>query len=241
MSIVPIPIEFPEWTTDLLKKLAGSAAEELGLTFRDSLRMFRAKRAVRFLEQFKKTCTNAGIDPRAIKVSLLFDIFEGATLEENDDLQDMWANLLTNAADSRERVLVRSAFPQILRQISKEEAVYLSEMFEVSRRTEMFILKAYVPPPFDAFDAGPTAPPKLDAVSYDNLRRLGLIDVNTETIPAATSTASLDELRAGAKTYRVLTEETYTLTSLGSALVQACQAPKSETETSDLKTMAATS
>jgi len=66
-----------------------------------------------------------------------------------------------------------------------------------------------------------TLPPKpLDSISYDNLKRLGLIDENEETVPVV-------DLGAGANQFRVLTLERYIITSLGSAFISACRSPKS--------------
>ena len=63
-------------------------------------------------------------------------------------------------------------------------------------------------------------PPKpLDPVSYDNLKRLGLIEANDETVPVV-------KLGAGADQYRFLTGERFVITSLGCAFIAACRAPR---------------
>jgi len=104
MTIVPVLVELPAWVTDIFGKIAGPAAEELGLTLRDRVRLFRFERQVRLLGQFKGICEKAGIEPKAVRIPLLFDILDRATLEEDDNLQDLWANLLANAADPRELI-----------------------------------------------------------------------------------------------------------------------------------------
>jgi len=221
MNLVPIPIppELTAWIGTALNKMVGPAADEFGLAFRDTVRMWRFERQVRFFEQFRQVCSTANIDPKEVKKSLLFDILERATLEEDDGLQELWANLLANAADSKGQVLVKTAFPDILRQISREEASYLNELFEVMERAEVQMIRTY-----DQEEEEHT--PKLDPVSYDNLQRLRLIDANSETIPAVAVTASLEELRRGGNRYKRLTQETYQLTFLGEAFVRACKAPK---------------
>jgi hypothetical protein len=236
MNLIPVPIELPAWITDLLTKLVGPLFEEVGLTFRDKIRMFRGNRQIRFLEEFRKKCAAAEIEPKAVKMSLLCDIFEKASLEDDDELQDLWANLLANAADSREQVLVRTAFPEILKQVSNEEALYLLELFEVAQRTEMYVLNARS---LEFAQNEEEHKPKLDPVSYDNLKRLGLIELNQDTIPASARTLTKEEFEAGVKNYKALTEEEYLLSSLGYAFILACQAPKTRSENSNTMTAAA--
>jgi hypothetical protein len=217
MTLVPVPTELPKWLTDILGKIAGPAAEELGLTLRDHFRLFRFQRQVRLLERFRRICEQASIEPRAVKLPLLFDIIDRATLEEDDDLQDLWANLLANAADPRELILVRTTFPEILRHISREEAQYLEEMFEISVKAEGYTDRGYLP---DSPDGEPH-PQRLDDISYDNLRRLGVIIQNEETVPVSA-------FETGAGQVRFLTTERYAITPLGAALVMACRPPKNK-------------
>jgi Abortive infection alpha len=221
MDIALIPAELPAWVGEMLQKMIAPAAQEVGLIGRDVVRYVRARIQVRFFEQLKHKCDNAHINIKHVKLPLLFDILQRGTIEEDEDLQDLWVNLLANAADSRNQVLIRTTFPDILRQISKEEAAYLNEMFEIMEKAEVQMVRTY-----DVEQ--PDHTPRLDPVSYDNLQRLRLIDANTETIPAAAVTSSLDELRAGAKRYKQLTQETYQLTYLGEAFVRACRMPKAK-------------
>jgi hypothetical protein len=217
MTIVPVPVQLPAWVTDILGKIAGPAAEELGLTLRDRVRLFRFERQLRLLGQFKSICEKAGIEPKAVRIPLLFDILDRATLEEDDNLQDLWANLLANAADPRGLVRVRTIFPEILRHISKEEAIYLEEMVEINANTTSYTDRAYLPDSEKEMEV--TLPPKrLDDVSYDNLKRLGVVIENEEMVPVAA-------LEVGVNQFRVLTTERYAITSLGFALVMACRPP----------------
>ena len=238
MNLIPVPIELPAWITDLLTKLVGPVFEEVGLSLRDQIRMFRGNRQIRFLEEFSKKCSATGIALKAVKMSLLCDILEKASLEDDDELQDLWANLLVNAADSREQVLVRTAFPEILKQISKEEALYLLELFEVAQQTEMHVLKMNY---FDFAQDEQQRKFKLDQVSYDNLKRLGLIELNTDTVPAVARTLTKEEIEGGNRNYKLLTEEEHLLSSLGYAFVLACQTPKAQSESSNTMTAVTTS
>src|SRR6476620_9323347 len=90
----------------IVKTLAGPAAEEIGLSFRDSVQVWRLKRQARLFERVQEICAEAGIEPHAVKLSFLFDVVDKGSLEEDDVLQDHWANLLANAADPESQGLI---------------------------------------------------------------------------------------------------------------------------------------
>jgi abortive infection alpha-like protein len=198
MTLVPIPTELPAWVGELLQKLILPAAEDVGFIGRDIVRYYRARIQIFFFEKFKVLCEQKHITLKHVALPLLFDIIQKGTIEENEELQDLWVNLLANAADSREQVLVRTMFPDILRQISSQEARYLNEMLDLME--------------------GETKP-HLDSVSYDNLRRLRLVDADPN---------AMDDFMRLPRQYRQQTPESFWLTSLGEAFVKACRAPKTE-------------
>jgi|ERR1044071_62901 hypothetical protein len=117
----------------IVKILAGPAAEEIGLSLRDSVQAWRLKRQIRLFQRVKKICENAGIKPQAVKMSLLFEIMEKGSLEEDDELQDIWANMLSNAADPKRASLVTTAYPEILKQLCIVEVKFLEGIFDTRR------------------------------------------------------------------------------------------------------------
>lgn len=205
--------------TDLMHNLCGPAFTEYGLAWGDSARAFRLRRLKRLLERTQNRIDENKIQPEAVKFSLLNDIMNHGSVEDDDDLQDRWANLLATASDPTKKSRHLVAFPQILSQLTKEEALYLDEMCDVADKTDANILAGY-----RAEDFEPEFKEKLDEADYDNLQRLGLISGNEETIPAAATHASLEELRSGAKQqYAPLTLERYRITALGYVFVKACR------------------
>jgi Abortive infection alpha len=228
MNLIPVPVEVPAEILDLLRRVAGPAADEIGLGLRDSLRMVRAELQLRFLQRWRRKLAEANIQPQAVKMSLLFDILAGASLEEDDDLQNLWANLLANAADPNHECLITTAFPNILRQISKEEAVYVNEMFDIRQKTSGWTWRTVPSYEMNPDYEEPNA--RLDPVYYDNLKRLGLIEATEEMIPVVAITSSEQEAKQLTSKHKPLTEEYYFLTSLGAAFVQACRTPKGKAQ-----------
>jgi hypothetical protein len=114
---------------DLLEKLAGPAAEEIGLTLKDHLRVFRLRRQLRLFGRVKTMLEDAGISPQKVPLKLLGPIVDTASLEEDDALQDKWAALLANAAGHEDAI--HPSFVEVLKQISALEAQFLDALFSL--------------------------------------------------------------------------------------------------------------
>jgi hypothetical protein len=87
--------------------------------------VIQMRRLKRLLEKTQQRFDENGVKPGAVKFSLLNDIINHGSAEDDDDLQDRWENLLSKAADPRSDSNVEPSFPEILRQLSKQEAISL--------------------------------------------------------------------------------------------------------------------
>jgi hypothetical protein len=193
---------------DLIQRLCGPAVDQYGLAWADHVTVWRIGRLARLCEKVQANCEKAGISPQKVKYSLFKSITEAASIEEDDDLQDLWANLLSNAADPSGNEIL-PAFTEILKQISKGEALFLNAMFIFMTNTNT------------NDDSSPRA--AINTVQYDNLRRLGLLSVEYERrIP----TAAMLDGHALSIALGETPEERFLLSDLGAALVRACRAPK---------------
>lgn len=119
---------------DLIDKLAGPAAKEIGLTLKDHVRVFRLKRQIRLFRRVKEMLSESGMEAVRIPFKLLLPMVENASIEEDNELQDRWAAMIANAALERD---VHPSFPEILKQLSEREVLYLDACyeFEESKRT----------------------------------------------------------------------------------------------------------
>jgi hypothetical protein len=208
--------------TNLIHSLCGPAFTEYGLAWGDAARVFRLRQLKRLLEKTQKRIEEKKINPQAVKFSLLQDIMDRGSLEDNDDLQDRWANLLASASDPDHQSRRIGTFPQILSQLTREEAHYLEEQSDVADKSEAHLLTSYI-----SDEEMSEHPAKLQEADYDNLKRLGLIQELGEFVPAAKTGATPDEILSGRKReYEPLTLEKYGITSLGYEFVQACRSPK---------------
>lgn len=167
---------------NLMQRLLGPAATEVGLSLADSARVWRMRRFLRLFEKVKAMAEIAGIEVKPVAPRLLFPILDAASLEDDEDLQRRWAALLTNAATTDFTTDVLPSFPDILRQLTPAEAQFLDRVeYEVVQdetasrerlKLQMPELhgEAYVNCPLRR-DTLASAP----SVMLGNLQRLGLL------------------------------------------------------------------
>jgi len=113
---------------DFANRLFGPAIDELGGILADPIRIYRFKRSVRLLEKVKRICEETGFEPRAVPLKTLLPILENASLEDDEDLHDRWANLLANA--TMPEGTTHPSFVQVLEGLTSPEAKFLSAIFD---------------------------------------------------------------------------------------------------------------
>lgn len=110
--------------------VAGSLEQGMGI-FEDRLRYMRWERQVRLMQRAEQLMKEIGLEKpsRAIPLKLAVPLLEAASLEDDDHLQDMWARLLVNAANSGSKVSLQRAYISILEQITAFEAHILQKIY----------------------------------------------------------------------------------------------------------------
>jgi len=114
---------------NFLAQLLGPAVEESGLLIRDQLTMWRFRNQVKMLNKAMDSCRKNNISPKNISLKLLCPLLDYAGLEDEEELQDKWANLLTNMVDSDQNI-DNHVFPYLLSQISIAEYRGLEQLVE---------------------------------------------------------------------------------------------------------------
>ncbi len=110
-----------------LQKLIGPTVKEVGGLLADNVRAWRFKNQLRLLKNAERYIENKSIQTKKISLKILAPLLEGASLEEDEILQDKWVALLVNYIDSRKNFR-STVFPHILTQLSTEEANGLEYM-----------------------------------------------------------------------------------------------------------------
>jgi hypothetical protein len=237
---------------DLIKSIFGGSAEQIGLMWTDALAARRIRRLVPLMESVRTVLKDAHIDPRQIPDNIWLPILQEATLQDDETLQEKWANLLANAADPRQTNPVIPSFSSILKDLTFREARFLDVLYKLrlnnpqrfdSRLARHHLLDAYV-------EAGLSISPysRLWGLSIgdyekggDELRRdlensAEAIDVllrnrilreefSVDPIDITKMPAYVERTQRLPKSLNTTITTQYHLTTLGFQFIKACQKP----------------
>ena len=115
-----------EPVTGFLGTLLGPATKELGRWAGDVVEFMRWKWRVKMLKRAEEIIESEDLVAHGVPLQVLMPILESGANEDRPDMQEMWANLLANAATTSGAI--PTAFPEILRQIEPIEARALDYM-----------------------------------------------------------------------------------------------------------------
>ncbi len=112
--------------------ISGPLEQGVGI-FEDRLKYMRWERQQRLMIRAEKFMQEIGLElpTRAIPLKIAVPLFQGASLEDNDDLQDMWARLLVNAADEKGGIDMKRVYIDILERLTPLEAQILSVIYSL--------------------------------------------------------------------------------------------------------------
>lgn len=117
-----------EIAKEFLGKLIIPSIEEVGLLMSDKVKYLRFKNQINVLLKARKYVEKRKIKIKELPIKILAPLLESASLEEEDFLQDRWASLLANMADSKGN-LQNQVFPFLLSQLSIQEYLELNNLF----------------------------------------------------------------------------------------------------------------
>ncbi|WMJ24332.1 Abi-alpha family protein [Paludicola sp. MB14-C6] len=111
--------------------IKGSLEQGIGI-FEDKLKYARWERQVRLMcraTEFMKKCgITEVINPIPLKFAV--PLLQGASLEDDDELQDLWAKLLVNAI-SNKGIELRRVYIDILERLSPLEAKIIDKIYSI--------------------------------------------------------------------------------------------------------------
>lgn len=116
----------------IAKFVSGPLEQGMGV-FEDHLRYMRWERQIRLMQRAQDFLQLNGLSAptRSVPLKLAIPIMQGASLEENDDLQDRWAALLVNAANASFHSEVRRSYAAILEQLTPLDAHILDVLYSL--------------------------------------------------------------------------------------------------------------
>lgn len=114
----------------IAKYISGPLEQGMGI-FEDRLKYMRWERQIRLMQRSQEFLRLAGLSApsRPIPLKLAIPLMQGASLEEDDYLQDRWAALLVNAANADFKGEVRRSHAVILEQLTHLDAKVLDALY----------------------------------------------------------------------------------------------------------------
>jgi hypothetical protein len=126
----------------LIERLFGGAVDEIGTGWAESLRARRLKRQAAVLNKVQMKIETAKFEPVQIPDYLWVPCLQEALLQDDETLQDIWANLLTNAADPHQTSPVVPSFTTVLKELTSRDVKLLDAIYQ---HTETGIRRNFAP------------------------------------------------------------------------------------------------
>jgi hypothetical protein len=208
---------------DLISTLFGGSVEEIGGTWKDRFAVRRQIRRIKLFQKLQAAIDEAGYQPIGIPDNIWAPAIQEASLQDDDSIQEKWANLLANAADPRAGNEVLPSFVAILKELTPAHATLLMHCYEDVHKK-----------------AGPTPKLGITGVAYEMFELKRMLDAPNIVPGKHTAIAYGNDfmvLIEVLKTHGILTEKLgpnlrrtqvrkFSFSELGIAFVRACQAPR---------------
>jgi hypothetical protein len=220
---------------DFLASVSGHPGESVG-TILGTITKRRLDNVEAVGNRAHLTLLNIGVKAQAVPLPVLMPVLEGASLQEEDSMQEVWANLLANAADPRRVAPVAATFPVILRELSLHNVRLLNaidrhiaeraaKLNRLQKDVYCSFKEAELRMIFDEANKplhnGSDSDTDRFEYSFDLLRRHNLV---TETIWPRTID-KYDAIKNPKPDFEIELDADYSLSELGRCFITACKKP----------------
>jgi Abortive infection alpha len=114
---------------DFIAAATGHPGESIG-TILGNYTKRRQDNAHNIASRAYLTLLNIGVMAKEIPMPILVPAIEAGSLHEESAMQNIWANLLANAADPRAKCAVVPSFTTMLKDLSNREVQFLNRLYE---------------------------------------------------------------------------------------------------------------
>lgn len=188
------------------------SVKEAGQLIAEKIRFYRFINAIQTMQKAKQKLRTAGLPLQHVELKTLLPLLEGASLEDNSDMVEMWAGLLSSASVAGQSIV---SFVYILKELSSIDAKVLDVVGRIGKNAMQINNYQY----YGIFISDLEVETALNRdsliLSLGNLVRLGLVQRVYEK-PAMT----WGEIPLGTGK-----DEMAGLTPLGAAFLSACYGP----------------
>lgn len=184
-------IDFADGTATFFSRLIGDALASGGGMITDQVDYWRRMRLLDLEEKFNAACAARGIDPstmRPLSLGQAVQALQAAAMEESDEVQSLWAELLANAANPLSGVSLKKLHINLLKEVGPVEAALLDLIVQMRNfhgkqfdQQDFKVLETKLSDLAEAKWRKFSAPDRQGALS--NLRRLDCVVVQLELPP----------------------------------------------------------
>src|SRR3990167_11017188 len=128
-------VQTTEKILGFIAKVFKSPAEDTAGIIGDRLKLFRWERQLAYVDKVNNILFAKGItDTRAVPPKFSLPVIENASLEDDDELQKLWANMLANAMNPTFTVNMRTAFIDIIKSLTILDVKILKTFYEALKQ-----------------------------------------------------------------------------------------------------------
>ena len=113
---------------DFLQKVITPPLEEVGLLLADKVKLWRFKNQINILNKAEAHLKNKNIKTRKVSLKILVPLLEACSYEEEEELQDKWAMLLSNTVKENSDIN-STLYTHILSQLTSKDAEIFSVIY----------------------------------------------------------------------------------------------------------------
>lgn len=100
-----LPKQILDKTEKLMSKLFGPSIKEFGELFADNVRFRRLRNQIKILNKTRELLDKNGLESHELNLKTIIPLIEKSSVEEDELLQDKWANLIASMASTPENGL----------------------------------------------------------------------------------------------------------------------------------------
>jgi hypothetical protein len=197
-------------------------------------------RQIRLLKKLKAAIDEAGFDPRAIPDNVWGPAFQAASLEDDETMQQKWANLLANAADPAQESPVEPSFTSVLAELTPDAVRFIDCLYDSVAKTghpggvsfhqmSMFHMERFYvqanPRKSEDETTGPVPGGERFSLMIDLMIRQRLMESTEKADPIDLGNLLARVPAHSLPTIKIKTTVAYRFTAFGAAFLKACKAP----------------
>jgi len=166
--------------------ISGSMKQAMGI-FEDKLSYLRWENQVSLIKKAEAHLQKLGLtEPsRSLPLKIAIPLFQAASLEDDDSLQDLWAALLANGANASSGIELRRTYIDLLSSFTSLDAAIMKAIYSAAPSDHLHdgfwtrsLPDLIIPAMLLSKDESSDDPTEEVKLSLANLERLGLVRVD---------------------------------------------------------------